>query len=231
VRACGLCHYPNGKGRPENAGVSGQTEAYILQQLDDFKNGNRMTSDYRKGNTGIMASIAEAMTPEEMKTAAKYFSSIKFTPWVTVKEAAMVPTTRIAGGLFLSKDDGMMEPIGNRIIEVPENTENTETLRDPHSGFIAYVPVGSIKKGEALVTTGGNGKTIACATCHGQDLRGLGPVPAIAGRSPSYLVRQMFDMQAKNRNGLWTPLMKDVVAKLTDDDMLQIAAYVASKQP
>ena len=23
VRACGLCHYPNGKGRQENAGVAG----------------------------------------------------------------------------------------------------------------------------------------------------------------------------------------------------------------
>lgn len=232
VRSCGLCHYPNGKGRPENAPASGQSAAYITQQLMDFKNDARVSADPRKGNTGIMTTIAKAMTDEEIKTTATYFSSIKWTgSWVTVKEADMVPKTRIAAGLFLNAEDGMSEPLGNRIIEIPERTENTEAFRDPRSGFIAYVPVGSLKKGEALVTTGGAGKTVQCAMCHGSDLKGLGPVPAIAGRSPSYLVRQMFDMQQGFRKGMWTDLMKGVVAKLNDDDMLQIAAYVAAQKP
>ena len=103
-------------------------------------------------------------------------------------------------------------------------------LRDPRSGFIAYVPLGSIKKGESLVTTGA-GKTTRCAVCHGADLGGLGPVPGIAGRSPSYLVRQLFDMKQGTRKGMWADLMKDVVAKLADDDMLAIAAYTASRNP
>ena len=136
---------------------------------------------------------------------------MKWTPWIKVVEAGMVPKTRIAGGLFLALEGNEKEPIGKRIIEVPENAEATEMLRDPRSGFIAYVPPGSIKKGEALVTTGG-GKTHACGACHGADLKGLGPVPGIAGRSPSYLVRQMYDMQEGARKGLWTPLMKKVVA-------------------
>ena len=109
-----------------------------------------------------------------------------------------MPKTRIAGGMFLKLEGSETEPIGDRIIEVPEDTERTETLRDPRSGFIAYVPVGSIKKGEALVTTGGGGKTTRCAVCHGADLKGLGPVPGIAGRSPSYTVRQLFDMQQRH---------------------------------
>ena len=92
------------------------------------------------------------------------------------------------------------------------------------------MPVGSIKKGEALVTTGG-GKTTHCAVCHGADLKGLGPVPGIAGRSPSYTVRQLFDMQHGTRKGVWTDLMKPVVANLTNDDMLAIAAYTASRVP
>jgi cytochrome c553 len=103
-------------------------------------------------------------------------------------------------------------------------------LRDARSGFFAYVPVGSIKKGEALVTTGG-GKTTACAICHGADLRGMGPVPGLAGRSPSYMVRQMFDMQQGMRKGVWTELMKPVVSKLSEEDMLAIAAYTASRMP
>jgi len=74
------------------------------------------------------------------------------------------------------------EPIGLRIIETPENLERTE-LRDDASGFIAYVPVGSIKKGESLVRTGDSGKTVPCASCHGESLKGAGNAPPIAGRS------------------------------------------------
>jgi cytochrome c553 len=122
------------------------------------------------------------------------------------------------------------EPIGRRIIEVPVDPEGTEVLRNPRSGFIAYVPVGSIEKGKELVTNGGT-RTTACAVCHGVELNGLGPVPGIAGRSPSYIARQLYDMQAGTRNGSWTELMKSVVSNLTDDDMLNIAAYVSSLQP
>jgi cytochrome c553 len=114
-------------------------------------------------------------------------------------------------------------------VESPEDAERTELLRDPHSGFIAYVPPGSVKRGEALVMHGGGGKTIACTTCHGTDLQGLGPVPGIGGRSPSYLVRQLYDMQVGARHGVWTELMKPVIAKLTSDDMIAIAAYAASR--
>jgi len=141
-----------------------------------------------------------------------------------------VPKTRIAGGLFLTLEGGEKEPLGQRIIEVPENAKATEVLRDARSGFIAYAPVGSIKKGEALVTKGG-GKTTQCGACHGADLKGLGPVPGIAGRSPSYLVRQMYDMQRGARKGMWTDLMIPVVAGLSEEDMLAIAAYTSSRMP
>ncbi len=104
-------------------------------------------------------------------------------------------------------------------------------LRDASSGFVAYVPVGSIAKGEALVKTGGGGRTMACGTCHGADLKGLGPVPPLAGRSPSYTVRQMFDLQQGVRKGPWSPLMKAAVETLTIDDMIAIAAYTASREP
>jgi cytochrome c553 len=233
VNACSLCHYPNGKGRPENAGVSGLPVSYFIQTMMDFKNDNRKSADTRKGNTNRMVAFAKAMTDDEIKAAANYFGAMKWTPWIRVVEAATVPKTRIAGGMFLALEgaEAGKEPIGQRIIEVPEKTEDTENLRNPHSGFIAYVPPGSIKKGEALVTTGAAGKTTQCAVCHGQDLEGLGPVPGLAGRSPSYIVRQLHDMQIGTRKGTWTDLMKPVVAKLTSEDMLNIAAYTASRVP
>jgi cytochrome c553 len=77
---------------------------------------------------------------------------------------------------------------------------------------------------------GGNGKTVQCAVCHGADLLGLGPVPGIAGRLPSYMVRQLFDMQNGFRTDEWTDLMKPVVTKLTTGDMVDIAAYLASRK-
>jgi cytochrome c553 len=232
IFACSLCHYPNGKGRPENANVTGLSYEYIVQQLTDFRNGARKTSDPRKGNTGRMAGFAKAMTDDEIKAAAKYFSAIPATPWIKVVEADTVPKTKPVGGMFLTLEgnEAGMEPLGNRIIETPVNAEATEYLRDSRSPFIAYVPPGSVKKGEILVTTGA-GKITACTACHGVDLKGLGPVPRIAGRSPSYLARQLYDMQHGNRTGAWTPLMAPVVSKLTEDDLLNASAYLASLEP
>ena len=227
ITACSLCHYPNGKGRPENAGVAGLPYEYFLKTMSDFKNEARKSADTRKTNTGRMVQFAKAMTDDEIKAAATYFSSMKWTPWVKVVETDEVPKTRIAGGLFIVAEGPAAgtEPIGQRIIEVPENGEQTETLRDPRSPFIAYVPTGAIKKGEAVATRG------QCTLCHGPALQGLGPVPGIAGRSPSYMVRQMFDMQHGTRTGSWSELMKRVVGPMTADDMLNVAAYVASRAP
>jgi cytochrome c553 len=230
IWACSLCHYPNGKGRPENAGVSGLPVSYFIQQMNDFRNGLRKSADPRKTNTNLMVAYAQAMTEEEVQAAAHYFGSMKWTPWIKVVETDSVPRTRLSVGMFLPLEGKEREPLGQRIIEMPEQPEATEALRDPRSGFIAYVPFGSIRKGEALVTTG-SGKTLSCGACHGTDLKGLGPVPGIAGRSPSYLVRQLYDMQQGTRKGEWTELMKPVVSRLNEEDMLNIAAYVSSRTP
>ena len=232
IVACSLCHYPNGKGRPENAGVSGLPESYFIQTMMDFRDGLRKSTDSRKANTNRMAGFAKGMTDEEIKASAKYFGSIKWTPWIRVVETDTVPKTHIAGGMFIANEgaEAGKEPIGQRIIEAPEKSEDTELLRNPRSGFIAYVPQGSIKKGQALVVNGA-GKTTQCGVCHGADLEGLGPVPGLAGRSPSYVVRQLFDMQQGIRKGQWADLMKPVVEKLTADDMISVAAYLASRVP
>ena len=78
---------------------------------------------------------------------------------------------------------------------------------------------------------GADGRVTACGICHGGDLKGLGPIPALAGRSPSYLVRQLYDMKHGTRNGSWAALMKPVVAGLTIEDMVALSAYAASLEP
>jgi len=230
VRACGLCHYPNGKGRQENAGVAGLPVSYFIQTMNDFRAGLRQSSEPRKANTNLMIAYAKAMTPEEIKESAEYFGAMPWTPWIRVVETKTVPKMVSRGGIWIPVENGGQEPIGMRVVETPVDAERTEILRDPRSGFIAYAPVGSVKKGETLARTGG-GRTVECATCHGADLKGLGPVPGIAGRSPSYLARQLFDMQSGARHGEWADLMKPVVARLTDEDLVDICAYVASLMP
>ena len=142
----------------------------------------------------------------------------------------MVPQTRFSVWIHKVVEGGEMVPIGTRIVETPEDLHRTE-LRDDASGFVAYVPVGAIARGEHLVTTGGNGKTEACAVCHGVQLRGLGPVPALAGRSPSYIARQLYDLQTGVRNGVWSDLMDGTVTHLTVADIVDIAAYTANIEP
>jgi cytochrome c553 len=233
VMACGYCHLPNGQGKPENASVAGLPAGYIVQQLADFKSGLRKSSDPRHAPTGAMIKYETKANEKEIQTAADYFSALHPRPWIRVVETDTVPKTHVAGWMLVAdvaeNDTGETEPIGERIIETPENLERTE-LRDDHSGFIAYVPVGSIKKGEALVN-GNSIKTLRCATCHGRDLKGLGKVPSLAGRSPSYIVRQLYDIQRGVRSGAAVQKMKPGVAQLTLADMAAIAAYLASLKP
>jgi cytochrome c553 len=231
IGSCGWCHLVNGHGRPENAGVAGLPAGYILEQLADFKNGARKTADPGKRNTITMSGNAAGITDAEAKAAADYFASIKMTAWIKVVETDTVPKVRNANGFYVPLEGNEMEPIGNRILEMPVDPEATELFRNPHSGWIAYVPKGSIKKGEDLVLRGGSGKTIACAACHGEGLKGNGNFPPLAGRSPSYFARQLYDIQQYTRNGPGTQLMRPVVQNLTEEDILDITAYLASLQP
>lgn len=228
VLACGYCHLATGLGRPENSSLAGLPVDYIVQQVRDFREGKRKSSVAAMGPPANMVALSKVSNDEEVRIAATYFASMKLTPWIRVVESATVPKTRVAGSMMVT-DGEEKEAIGMRIIEVPEDRARTE-LRDPRSGFVAYVPPGSIKKGEAYVKTGG-GKSAACTTCHGADLKGLGPIPALAGRSPSYIVRSLYDLKHGARAGAWSPLMKDAVAPLTIDDMVNIAAYASSLAP
>jgi cytochrome c553 len=172
------------------------------------------------------------MTDDEIRAAAEYFSSMPWTPWIEVVETDTVPKTRILGGMHLKLEgtDAGTEPLGRRIVESPVNAEHTELLRDPRSSFVAYVPPGSVARGEAVAHDGRDG-VAACTICHGSDLDGLALVPGLRGRSPSYIARQLADMKAGTRRGTWTPLMTPVVAELTAEDILNLAAYLASLEP
>ena len=226
LRACAHCHYFNGQGKAENGHLAGLSANYILQQLALFRNGGRKSADPRKANANEMIQVARFVSDGEARSAAEYYAAQKWrSGWTKAIETDTVPKTRQSpAGLFLPLDGSQTEPLGERIIEMPQNPDRTERLRDPHSGFVAYVPIGSIEKGKALVTTGG-GKSVACGGCHGMDLQGQGDVPPIADRTASYNMRQLYNYQQGTRE---TKLMKPVVEKLSVDDMIDIVAYLAS---
>ena len=222
--ACGSCHLMSGQGHPESADIAGMPAEYIIRQMNYFKSGARKEE-------ARMGPIARAVSDEDVRQAAEYFAAIKPAPFVKVNETATPPKTYVSADARHRRimPDGGTEPIGRRIIQIPEDPMQV-TVRNPHSGFIAYVPPGSIKKGEALAK-GGAGKTIQCDICHGDRLTGLGEVPRIAGLQPVYIARQLITMQNGTSAGTNAALMKKVVAKLSEDDIIAIAAYLGSLPP
>src|ERR1700722_7105581 len=222
--ACGACHLMSGQGHPEAADIAGQPAQYLIRQMAYYKAGARQ-DDARMGP------IAKATSDEDIRQAAESFAALKPAAWVKVIETATPPKTFIAtaGRHRQLHPDGGTEPIGNRILEIPADPYLTE-IRDPHSGFIAYVPPGSIAKGEALVKDG-SGKTAPCATCHGEALKGKGEVPRLAGLQPLFVARQLFDLQHGSSAGKAAELMKPVVANLSEDDIIAVSAYLGSLPP
>ena len=230
IFACGYCHLPSGNGRPENANIAGLPAAYIVQQVKEMASGARSSSLPNHFPQKLMLSLAKpAAIDAGLALAAEYFATMKPKAVYKIVESENIPKVEVYRWVYKTSEAGGVESIGNRLIELPDNIEAFEN-RDGHTTYTVFVPPGSLTKGEQLVKTGA-GKTTACAICHGPDLKGLGPVPPIAGRSPGYLARQLYDFQTGARNGAWAALMKPVVTGLSNDDLVAITAYLASQQP
>jgi cytochrome c553 len=217
--ACGGCHLMSGQGHPESADIAGMPVEYLMRQMRYFKSGARK-DDVRMGP------IAKATSDEDMRKSAEYFAALKPGPWVKVTETDAPPRTYVAtaGRHRVVSPEAGTEPMGHRIVEVPVDVQRTES-RDPHSPFIAYVPKGSIARGETLVKSG------QCALCHGDKLTGLGEVPRIAGLQPVYIARQLICLQNGSSAGRNAALMKKAVASLSEDDIIAISAYLGTLPP
>lgn len=185
------------------------------------------------GTIGIFLAIA--LLPGSTALAAQNSDFLPYwanpapnhTGRIRVVETSEVPRT-VAFQHSLRTIPGRREPIGQRIIEVSQNRKKS----GPHGSrfeFVAYVPKGSIARGRKLVESGAG--AFPCAACHGPTFRGNGAVPALAGRSPSGLVRQLHDFKHGSRGGPAADMMKPEVANMTADMRLDIAAYLASLTP
>jgi cytochrome c553 len=229
VMACGYCHLATGVGRPENASVAGLPAAYFKQQVADMRSGARHSAmPYRSSEN--MRLIAVAATDAEVAAAAAYFGRLRPRAHFAVVESAQVPKTYVDGVIYAASPGADSEPLGTRLIEMAREHERHER-RDDEVTYVAYVPPGSVERGKTLATRGIAGKPTACVTCHGGGLRGVGPVPPIAGRSPSYLLRQLLAFQTGTRATPAGQPMKAVVAGMSIEDMIAAAAYAATRAP
>ena len=227
VQACILCHLPNGNGHPESASVSGLTAQYIIEQMHAFRDGDRQNI-----RAPAMIEMAYAISEKDLREAADYFARIPRSQqkWIRVVEAARAPANHIgAGGArFFDKGTETVPIAPDMIYEIAEGEE--VELRNDHVGFVDYVPMGSLAKGRT-VAMGNRGQMRTCGSCHGDDYRGHEDAPRLAGRSAYYLIRQLADMRAGYRKGAGPEKMKDIVGKMSDADILNVAAYMASQKP
>jgi len=227
VSACILCHLPNGNGHPESASISGLSVNYIIEQMHAFRDGLRQNI-----RSPTMIEMALDISEKELRDAAVYFNRIPRAQqkWIRVVETSKAPASHVgAGGVRFFDKGGETVPIApDMIYEIAEG-EQVE-LRNDHVGFADYVPMGSLAKGR-VVAMGNRGKMRSCASCHGDDYRGHDDAPRISGRGAYYLIRQMADMKAGRRKGDALGRMKEIIGKMSDADILNVAAYMASQKP
>ena len=231
VYACGYCHTAGGQGRPENASLAGLPAAYILNQVADFKSGARSSAcRVPYGPTERMIQTAAHTTDDELSAAAAYFAAQTLRPRVVVLERARVPVPHVVGWVYAAAKGGAVEPLGQRLLEFAPDEVRHEN-RDDEMRYVAYVPPGSIGRGERIAHTGTGSPATACVSCHGPQLRGVGPIPPIAGRSPTYVLRELLAFQTGARAGVTGLPMRTVVKNLRMDGMIDVAAYAASLAP
>ncbi len=229
VMACAFCHTPSGQGRPENSALAGLPEAYIKEQLEAFRGGKRppVGPDIYAPSRGMQA-VAAALTDEEIDESAKYFSEQKLARRHYVVEGINIP--RAEPAFWVYKEVEGNEDLGERLVEVAPDITRHER-RDPKMQYTVYAPPGSLMRGKLLATTGDKGKTQICTTCHLTKLEGTDKIPPIAGRSPTYLLRQLIAFRNGARANEAAKQMDAVVEKLELADMVALAAYVGSLYP
>jgi cytochrome c553 len=228
VMACAFCHTPTGQGRPENSALAGLPEAYIRRQLLDYRSGKRKAvGPVQYLPVQNMIKIAKALTDKEIDDSARYFSQQKLRRRVYVIESLRIPRAERAAWIY--QEYGGTEDLDERLLEVTQDLTRHE-YRDDRLEYLAYVPPGAINRGKRLVTTG-DGKTQICSNCHLANLKGSDVIPAISGRSPTYLLRQMLAFRNGVRTGDAAAQMNPVVEKLTLADMIDIVAYVSTLTP
>lgn len=217
--ACAACHNVGGEGYPPTASLADLPAGYLREQLQAFRDGQRYND--------IMPFEARNLDAADEQDAVRYFSGLKFKSHERVIEAATVPKTHWDDYILTADHDGAREPLGERIIEVEPGDGEPDSDRVIYT---AYVPPGSIARG-AEIAAKGAGTAPSCESCHGAKLQGVSDIPYLAGRSPTYIARELILFRLGKRTNSGAAPMRAEVSHLSLKDMIDVAAYAASRKP
>lgn len=223
---CMQCHLANGGSHPESAAISGLSVNYIIEQVHAFRDGDR--ADTR---TGRMVQAAKLISEKDLQEAAEYYSAIgpdrqNWVKTVVGNDFPKGPAPFGGGGFRYHAADGGTEPLPQgMVVEVADNDDLVRARDQINGGFVQYVRPEDMALGEKVATGAG------CATCHGAGYKGTGDVPRLAGQHSLYMIRQLKNMQTGARKDKNVAIMKPIVAKLSDREIVAVAAYLGSRTP
>jgi len=178
-----------------------------------------------------MVLASTAISEKELKEAAEYYAAIgperqQWVKTVVSNDVPKGPAPFGGGGFRYHAVGGGTEPLPQgMVVEMAEDDDLVRARDQINGGFVQYVRADDLALGEKIATAG------ACGTCHGADYRGVGDVPRLAGQHTVYLIRQLNDMQTGARKDKNVALMKPIVEKLSDREIVAVSAYLASKNP
>ena len=225
---CAECHLVNGQGEVGIPDLAGLQAHYLSEQLDAFRSGTRKSAQPGRVATEAMIEVAKSWSEPDLKAAAAYFAGLPRRTairMVVAEEAPALRTDRF--GWTYADRAGGRRALNGAVAEAPESVAKL-FMGDPSNLEVVYASRATLASGEALVRSGGGGGQ-PCAVCHGADLRGTPIAPALAGRDPGYLARQLWDIRSGTRSGPGVAVMQAPARGLSPRDITAVAAYLSSR--
>ncbi len=215
VQPCQTCHGENAQGNDDMGAprLANIGFGYIVKQLTDFSQDKRTPS----GLGAVMNGFAKGLSDQDRRDVAAYVNSLKTTP-----EISDLKALKESGQAIGEEEYKGMELVMSGRLD-PENM--VDGRPDP--------------------TKTGQNDIPACSSCHQYNGAGVDPVfPKIGEQRYVYLVNQLHNWRANDsdiENGAIARkndpelnnvgIMRAVAKKLSDEDILNVAAYLSHASP
>jgi len=126
-----------------------------------------------------------------------------------------------------SRQDPTMSPMALTVADT--DIEDIAAYFASQTRKPASAPAEVVELGQRLYR-GGNTEAglSACIACHGPKGAGNPPAgfPAIAGQNAAYIAKALQDFRAGNRTNDPNKMMRDVAARMTEDEIKAVAGYL-----
>ena len=184
AHACSLCHYPNGKGRPENASVcrsAGLLLPAAARRLPARPAEERGVAQGEHGAHGAHREVADAGRNEAGRRILRLDEVDAVDPRRRDQHGAEDDEPRRHLESRLRAKARARNRLACASSRRPRTSEQTEVLRNPRSGTSSPMCRSDrsrrVKRSSRPAATARRSRA---ANCHGADLMGMGPVPGIA---------------------------------------------------